>query len=438
MQSTEAITIFWFRRDLRIHDNVGLYNALHENDNVLPVFIFDKNILMSLPEHDSRVAFIYNHLTELKQEIEKHVSSLLTIFDTPENAFLNLIEEHNIKDVYTNHDYEPYAINRDLKIKNLLASKGIPFKTFKDQVIFEKEEVTKADGKPYTIFTPYMKKWKTNYEHSQINEYTNNTLFANFYKTPPFKPVTLNDLGFNESTIELPTKSIALRIIESYDKTRDFPAINGTTRLGAHLRHGTISIRKLVNTAQKHNEIFLNELIWREFYMMILWHFPNVKKEPFKPQYNNLELINNLEDFEKWQYGQTGYPLVDAGMKQLNKTGYMHNRLRMVTASFLTKHLLIDWRWGEAWFASKLLDYELASNNGGWQWAASSGCDAVPYFRIFNPTLQLKRFDKKHDFIKKWLPEYQSPDYPKPIVEHSFARQRAIGAYKKAFSDLSQ
>lgn len=422
-------TLFWLRRDLRLQDNAGLYHALKENEEVLPLFIFDTEILDKLEDKtDLRVTFIQQSLALMQKQLEEIGSSLLVLNGNPVEIFKNI----SPKAVYTNHDYEPYARNRDEQVKKILASKGVVFKTFKDQVIFEKEEVIKDDGKPYTIFTPYSKKWKSKLEEATFKSFDNEKYFSRFLKTEPLLLPSLPEIGFTESVFQFPERLVKKSIIEQYDKQRNFPAIAGTTKLSVHLRFGTVSIRKLAQVAIQKNETWLNELIWRDFYHMILWHFPQVATHAFKPAYDRIQWRNNEKEFAAWCEGKTGYPIVDAGMRELNATGFMHNRVRMITASFLTKHLLIDWRWGEAYFAKKLLDFDLAANNGGWQWAASSGCDAAPYFRVFNPQLQTEKFDPKFEYIKKWVPEFGTSAYPKPIVEHTLARERVLKVYKEA------
>lgn len=422
--------LFWFRRDLRLNDNAGLYYALRENKNVLPVFIFDTKILDQLDDKaDKRVEFIHNALNHLKTELEEAGSSLLILQGNPTELFKNI----NPKAVYTNHDYEPYARKRDDQVASILKKNDSVLKTFKDQVIFEKDEVTKDDGKPYTVFTPYSKKWKAALKPFYYKGYPTEKYFSSLKKIKPLAFPSLREIEFKETGAKFPERSIRQTIIENYDKTRDIPSVHGTTRLSVHLRFGTVSIRKLVQIALKKNAVWLNELIWREFYHMILWHFPHVENA-FKPQYDRIKWRNNEKEFQAWCEGKTGYPIVDAGMRELNETGFMHNRVRMITASFLTKHLLIDWRWGEAYFAKKLLDFDLAANNGGWQWAAGSGCDAAPYFRVFNPYLQTKRFDPELKYIKKWVPEYDSLHYPTPIVDHEFARKRVLKTYKEALN----
>ena len=430
----ESINIFWFRRDLRLKDNAGLYHALRESKPVIPIFIFDRNILDKLEnKHDKRVAFIHAALEEIQEALNEIGSALQVYYGTPEEVFDQLLSNYRIEKVFTNHDYEPYARERDQKIAALLFKKEIIFQTYKDQVIFEKAEVLKDDGKPYTVFTPYSRKWKTKLTSFYLKAYPAEKYFKFFYKQPAKKIPSLKSIGFNEVEKFFPSKSLKKDLLKHYADRRNFPATPGTSRLGIHLRFGTISIRQLAIYAQSLSETFLNELIWRDFYHMILWNFPQVgKSKAFKPEYDNIEWRRDAGEFEAWCNGQTGYPIVDAGMRELNKTGFMHNRVRMIVASFLTKHLLLDWRLGEAYFAEKLLDFDLAANNGGWQWAAGSGCDAAPYFRIFNPYLQTQKFDPKMEYIKKWVPEYREFNYPRPIVDHEFARKRCLEIYSKA------
>ena len=424
-------TIFWFRRDLRLQDNAGLFHALKENKDVVPIFIFDTTILDKLEDKDDRrVEFIHNSLTVMQQQLEELGSSMIVFHGDPIAIFKSL----KPKAVYTNHDYEPYARQRDEVIKNILVDKGSEFQTFKDQVIFEKDEVTKNDGKPYTIFTPYSRKWKSLITPAHLKSYPTESHFESFKKIKAVPLPSLADIGFESTGLPFPERVIRQSIVEKYDQQRNFPAIEGTTKLSVHLRFGTVSIRKLAQLAQKKNEIWLNELIWRDFYHMILWHFPEVETKSFKPAYDKIEWRNNEKEFDAWCEGKTGYPIVDAGMHELNVTGFMHNRVRMIVASFLTKHLLIDWRWGEAYFAKKLLDFDLAANNGGWQWAAGSGCDAAPYFRVFNPALQTEKFDPESEYIKKWVPEFGTEKYPKPIVDHKLARERVLKVYKEALT----
>lgn len=424
----------WFRRDLRLNDNAALYHALKSEYTVIPVFIFDKNILDDLEEKkDSRVEFIYNALEEIQSELKKLKSSLTVFYGTPENAFHSLLKNYIINTVFTNEDYEQYAIDRDDAIAKLLQKHKATLKLYKDQVIFSKDEIVKDDGQPYTVFTPYSKKWLATLNRFYLKSYPAENYFKNFFKQEEITLPSLESIGFKKTGSTFPSKKINENIIKHYKQTRDYPGEEGTSRMSVHLRFGTVSIRALASVAKKLSATYLNELIWREFYHMILWHFPHVRKEKsFRPEMDNIEWRNNEEEFKAWCDGKTGYPIVDAGMRQLNKTGFMHNRVRMITASFLSKHLLIDWRRGEAYFAKKLLDYDYAPNNGGWQWAASTGCDAMPYFRIFNPITQAKKFDKDLKYIRQWIPELDSFDYPQPIVEHTFARQRALDAYTKA------
>lgn len=443
------ITIFWHRRDLRIEDNAGLYRALKESGHpVLPLFIFDSNILNRLEDKsDARVQFIHDNIEHIHTQLKGLGSSIIVKHGNPIEIWNQLLNEYDIASVYTNRDYETYAIERDDEVQTLLEGNGISFHTFKDHVIFEKKEVTKDDGLPYTVFTPYSRKWKAKLEtrpDSYVDKngknhklsyyfkpYPNHEYFSNFHPSPSLAIPSLEEMGFQKSDLDIPSKTVAQKIIKLYDQQRNFPAINGTSRLGIHFRFGTISIREKALKASKLNQTFLNELIWRDFYAMILSNFPKVSKNAFRKKYEFIEWRNNEEDFKKWCDGQTGYPIVDAGMRELNQTGHMHNRVRMVVASFLTKHLLLDWRWGEAYFASKLLDFDLASNNGGWQWAAGCGTDAAPYFRVFNPYSQQKKFDKDFEYIKKWVPEYGTDAYVEPVVEHKFARERCLRVFKE-------
>lgn len=427
---TRDTSIFWFRRDLRLSDNAGLYHALKKESNVIPVFIFDTCILSKLEDKkDSRVDFIHRCLSELKAELEKLGSSLLVLQCDPVEIYTTLTP----KAVYCNHDYEPYAIRRDKSIEGHLQTRGIGFYSFKDQVVFEKDEVIKDDGAPYTVFTPYSKKWKSKLNEFYLKSYPTESYFSHLARLNPLSIPSLADIGFEKSNVTIPERIIHLKTIKNYHLTRDYPALQGTSRLSVHLRFGTVSIRKLAFIASKKNGTWLNELIWRDFYHMILWHFPKVEKS-FKPKYDNIEWRNDEKEFAAWCNGRTGYPIVDAGMRELNATGYMHNRVRMIVASFLTKHLLIDWRWGEAYFAKKLLDFDLAANNGGWQWAAGCGCDAAPYFRVFNPALQTEKFDPDLSYVKKWVPELETANYVSPIIDHSTARDRVLKAYKIAIS----
>ena len=427
------MTIFWFRRDLRLHDNVGLFHALKEKGEVKPIFIFDSSILERLPEDDARVNFIHDQLAKIHQELQSTGSGLSIYHGKPIDIYRKLIKEDKISSVYTNHDYEPYALKRDTEVQELLNSEGIEFKTFKDQVIFEKNEITKADGNPYVVYTPYSRKWLEAYSTPQ--EYNSQELLDGCIKQDNFPFLSLDDIGFTPTQTPVPNFIVNPILIQEYEATRNFPALDQTSKLGPHLRFGAVSVRQMVIQAKKEqNPTFLKELIWREFFMQILWHFPHTIDKAFKPQYDRILWRNNEEEFKKWCEGNTGFPLVDAGMRQLNQTGFMHNRVRMLVGSFLCKHLLIDWRWGEAYFAEKLHDYEMSSNVGNWQWVAGCGVDAAPYFRIFNPTSQIQKFDKKLEYVKKWVPEFQELTYPAPMVDHKFARERCLKTYKEALN----
>jgi deoxyribodipyrimidine photo-lyase len=448
----EKISIFWHRRDLRLNDNAGLYRALKESKYpVLSLFIFDAQILEQLEDKtDARVQFIHEQISLLHQELEVLGSSMIVHHGNPIEIWKKLLTTYHIGSVYTNKDYEPYALKRDDNITELLHTADIEFHSYKDQVIFEEKEVTKADGLPYTVFTPYSRKWKeklnsrvityidNNNKNHQLSyylkPYPNHLYHQNYFKTTPLPYPTLLDIGFSKSSIKIPNKTVTQKTIKEYDEKRNFPSLDATSKLGIHFRFGTISIREKTWKASLLNDTFLSELIWRDFYAMILSNFPKVANNAFREKYEFIEWRDHEDDFKKWCEGKTGYPLVDAGMRELNKTGHMHNRVRMLVASFLTKHLLIDWRWGEAYFANKLLDFDLASNNGGWQWAAGCGTDAAPYFRIFSPMSQHKKFDKDSIYIKKWVPEYDSLDYPQPMVDHKFARERCLRVFKEGLA----
>jgi deoxyribodipyrimidine photo-lyase len=434
----DTVNIIWFRRDLRLIDNAALYQALKTGIPVLPIFIFDTTILDQLEDkQDRRVSFIHAAILEMQEVLISLGSSLEVYHGTPLETFKKLSKKYQIESVFTNHDYEPYAQERDDSIASFLRTKNIDFKTFKDQVIFEKTEVVKDDGKPYTIFTPYSRKWKSKLTDQDLRSFPVEKYQTHYFKQSPHAIPSLASMGFEADDLPFPSKELSSEIIKKYSEHRNFPALeNGTSKLGVHLRFGTISIRTLARKAMPLNETFLNELIWRDFYHMILWNFPQVGKDKsFKQAYDLIPWRNNETEFQAWCDGKTGYPIVDAGMRELNATGFMHNRVRMIVASFLCKHLLIDWRWGEAYFAQKLLDFDLAANNGGWQWASSSGCDAAPYFRVFNPSLQTEKFDKDLKYIKKWVPEFQEFSYPAPIVVHEFARKRVLDVYAKALKD---
>lgn len=433
----DSINIFWFRRDLRIADNAALFYALKADKPVLPLFIFDKSILDKLEDKDdARLTFLHQEVEKLKTECINNHSDIHVAYGLPLQIWQNLIDTYTITAVFTNHDYEPYAIQRDSELAKLFAQNNIAFNTFKDQTIFEKDEVTKDDGKPYVVFTPYKRKWLEKLNAYYLKPYPSEKLLANLYHTKTNAIPSLQTMGFVKSTLAFPDKIFA-PILKNYATHRDFPAKDATSRISLHLRFGTLSIRQLVNATKNVSEVWLSELIWRDFYFAILWHFPHSATQSFRPEYDKIKWRNNLQEFEAWCAGKTGYPMVDAGMRELNHTGFMHNRVRMVVASFLSKHLLIDWRWGERYFARKLLDFELSSNVGGWQWAAGSGVDAAPYFRIFNPAEQIKKFDKDLQYVKKWIPEFNDVfKYPKPIVNHKEARERCLRVYKEGLSDF--
>ncbi len=439
------ISIFWHRRDLRFSDNAGLYHALKGAHPVLPLFIFDKDILDDLEDKkDARVNFIFDEVHKLHQAQTARGSSMIVRYGKPIEVWKQISKEFDIAAVYTNRDYEPYAKSRDKEVQQLLEKEQIHFHDYKDHVVFDRDEVLKDDGNPYTVFTPYSRKWKAKLDTHMVKggkgestsyyfqSYPNEKYFDNWLPIAPLPMLSLKEMGFDPSDIEIPPTEVPRKIIKSYDETRNFPAIDGTSRLGIHFRFGTISIREKARKAQGLNETYLNELIWRDFYSTILDHFPHVVGNAFRAKYDAIPWRDEPEEFQKWCAGKTGYPIVDAGMRELNATGYMHNRVRMITASFLTKHLLIDWRWGETYFAQKLLDFDLASNNGGWQWASGSGTDAAPYFRIFNPESQQKKFDKDYKYIKQWVPEFGTDEYVEPMVEHKFARERCLATYKEA------
>ncbi len=422
---------FWFRRDLRLDDNTALFHALDENESVQCLFIFDHNILDELPKDDPRVTFIHSELEKMHNELQKHGSSLRIEMGKPIDVWKKLIDEESISSIHTNKDYEPYARKRDGEVRDLAENNNIIFKRYKDQVIFEENDVLKADGDPYVVYTPFKNTWRDQFVPNEHKPHSIDGLTDHFATSEHSFP-SLEDLGMEKSSIEV--KPFTLEHLDEYDEMRDLPAQDKTSYLSPHLRFGTIGIRSLVQKV-KDNETFLNELIWREFFMQILYHFPKVVNNNFRSKYDAVPWRNNEDEFEKWCKGETGYPMVDAGMRQLNETGYMHNRVRMVVASFLTKHLLIDWQWGEAYFAKKLLDYDLSANNGNWQWAAGTGCDASPYFRVFNPTSQLEKFDKKGEYVRTWIKDLDELTYPKPMVEHKMARERAISTYKEALAD---
>lgn len=450
----QPIAVFWFRRDLRLADNAGLYHALKGPLPVLPLFIFDQDILEDLADKkDARVTFIHQTISQLKAQLESMGSSLVVRYGKPASIWQQLLAEYTIQAVYTNRDYEPYALQRDESVRALLHAQGIPLHTFKDHIIFEKNEVLKDNGEPYIVFTPYSKRWMAQLQTRwasieqgdgtkekvsfYLAPYPTARYFSNFHQSGVLPAPTLESMGFEMSNMAISPSTVTRGLIKNYEQTRNFPGIEGTSRLGIHFRFGTISIREKAQLAQPLSATYLNELIWRDFYSQILAHFPRVVTGAFRQEYERVAWREAPEDFQRWCEGQTGYPIVDAGMRELNQTGFMHNRVRMIVASFLSKHLLLDWRLGEAYFAQKLLDFDLASNSGGWQWAAGCGTDAAPYFRIFSPAEQTKKFDANQQYIRKWVPEFGSPAYPPPMVDHAFARQRCLDAYKKALKDAS-
>ncbi|MDD4597667.1 MAG: deoxyribodipyrimidine photo-lyase [Lentimicrobiaceae bacterium] len=428
----DTVNIFWFRRDLRLNDNHGLYKALSSGRAVLPLFIFDTAILDGLPATDRRVNFIYESIQQINALLKLKARGLLVYYGNPEVVFKSLFSKYTVEAIYTNTDYEPYALQRDEQIKQIAFVHKAEFYSFKDHVIFEKDEVIKHDATPYKVFTPYSRSWKSRLSIESIPYWPSEKLLENFITDLPENIPTLTEMHFEPVNFHYPKIEIDTNLLTNYEKTRNFPAADATTHLGMHLRFGTLSIREAVKAGAEYSETWLNELIWREFFMHILFHYPRVIHQSFKPVYDRIAWRNNETEFELWKLGKTGYPLVDAGMRELVQTGFMHNRVRMVTASFLTKHLLIDWRWGESWFALHLLDYELASNNGNWQWAAGTGCDAAPYFRIFNPLEQAAKFDSEEKYVKRWVPEIHTIDYPASMVEHKMARERCLNTYKQA------
>ena len=428
------INIFWFRRDLRLDDNSALNHALAEGIPVMALFIFDTVIIDELQADDPRISFIYETLSGINNQLLKSGSSLLILKGDPEILWRKLIKTYDLNAVYINKDYEPYSTSRDLKVESILRQKSVTMYRFKDQVIFEEKEILKSDNNPYTLFTPYKNRWMQKFQVTWKQEqYSIGTTEQNYFKKILAFP-SREELGLKKSLQRV--RPFDLSVIRSYDRFRDIPSVDKTSYLGPHLRFGTVSIRKIADRAIRENIVFLSELIWREFFMQILFNFPHVVTGNFRSKYDNVPWRNNESDFEKWSTGQTGFPIVDAGMRQLNETGYLHNRVRMITAGFLCKHLLIDWRRGEAFFAMKLLDYELSSNNGNWQWAAGTGCDAAQYFRVFNPITQQLKFDPDKEYVRKWVENIDNSDYPQPIIDLDFARKRVIEAYKSGLGSV--
>lgn len=435
------ISICWMRRDLRWHDHASLSAAFEEGLPVLPFFIFDKGILDELEDRaDSRVHFIHHQLARMQSQVEAHGKGIWIEHEEVDKAWDRLLERlqtkgFQVKSVHVNRDYEPYATDRDRRVRERLESKGIRWNDHQDHVLFEPHEVLKADGTPYTVFTPFSKRWLASNPEARLAPYPSARHLPQLLGIQDAPFPSLDSMGFESvPTDRFPPVQLEPERLNAYAERRDLPALPGTTRLSVHLRFGTVSIREAMKAGFQHSQKWLMELIWREFYQSILHHFPHSVDRAFKPQYDAVEWEPAGPAFEAWKVGKTGYPLVDAGMRELLATGFMHNRVRMVVASFLCKHLLLDWKLGERWFAQKLLDFELASNVGGWQWAAGTGCDAAPYFRVFNPTSQQEKFDPNFEYIRKWVPEFGTPNYPGPIVEHRFARARAIDRYKRALN----
>lgn len=434
--STPGIHVFWFRRDLRPNDNHGLYRALTSGAPVLPLFIFDIDILGRLEDRDDRrVSFIHERVAWLHGAIAAKGGNMQVMHGSPEEVFRRLIATHRITAVYTNHDHEPYARRRDEAVAGLLAARGIAFHSFKDQVIFERDEVVKDDGTPYTVFTPYGRKWRSALARAGVPHHPSEEHLDRWAAAAPLPMPAIEDIGFVRADHQVAGIPPSPGRLQRYAAERDLPAKDGSTGIGVHLRFGTVSVREMVRLAMRYSDGWLNELIWREFFMQVLWHFPHVEHGAFRPAYDRIAWRNDPAHFAAWCEGRTGYPLVDAGMRQLRATGHMHNRVRMVAASFLTKHLLVDRRLGEAWFARWLMDFDLAANNGNWQWAAGTGCDAAPYFRIFDPTAQLRRFDSALDYVKRWAPEHAAGQGPRPIVDHATARKRALDTYRSALGE---
>ncbi|MBD1397670.1 deoxyribodipyrimidine photo-lyase [Pontibacter sp. JH31] len=433
------LSIFWFRRDLRLDDNAGLYEALRSDHPVLPVFIFDKLILDKLDDkQDARVTFIHETVIELRKELEAKGGTLLVRYGEPLEVLRELIKAHEMAAVYTNHDYEPYARERDNQVQELLQTEGIAFHTYKDQVIFERDEIMTGSGTPYKVYTPYKNTWLKKFKEDMVKPYPSLRHLDKLANIKAEAIPTLEEMGFRKSNLQVPKPLLSKQVLENYAAKRDLPALDATSHVSPYLRFGLISVRSLVAKALQHSDTWLQELIWREFFMQLLYHFPESATESFAPKFRHISWRNDEVDFQKWCEGKTGFPLVDAGMRQLNATGFMHNRVRMVVASFLVKDLLIDWRWGEAYFAEKLLDYEQSSNVGNWQWAAGTGADAQPYFRVFNPSSQSEKFDRDKAYMRRWVPELDTPAYPEPMVDHAMARDRAVSAFKKAIAEMPQ
>jgi deoxyribodipyrimidine photo-lyase len=437
--------LFWFRRDLRLDDNTAL-NELLENIKfdpknspqvVLPIFIFDTQILNQLKNPlDRRVQFILKTIQELKVQLQAQGTDLRVYHGNPVELIPQITQEFKIQSIYCNEDYDPYSRQRDSVVSDYCKKNGIQFLCFKDHVIFAKSEILNLKGLPYSIYTPYKKAWlekfKTHFLTLKKSKLSEVQIASAFIKTAPIPlPPSLPKEYFEIGDFKFPEINVPKKTIENYHLTRDIPSLlDGTSHLGIHLRFGTISVRKLIEKSGFLNEVFLSELIWREFFMQILWHYPQVVKKSFRPEYENIKWRQSKEDFERWSQGQTGFPMIDAGIRELLATGHMHNRVRMLVASFFSKNLLHHWYQGERFFAEHLLDYELAANNGNWQWAAGCGCDAAPYFRIFNPETQRTKFDPQDLYISKWVPEWKTLRYPNPMIDLKQSHHRALEVYK--------
>jgi|SRR6476661_159510 len=434
------ICLFWHRRDLRIHDNAGLAAALDSGLPVLPLFIYDSDILTQLPDKaDARLTFIYDQVERLATETETAGGTFLARYGRPAEVLAQLADELDIAAVHTNEDYEPYARQRDGEVGEMLAQRGIAFYLYKDQVVFAKDDIMTKSGTVPKVFGAYHKAYLERLTDELLLPYGSQDAFRaenlhRLTKAQAGTRPTLEELGFERReqyspTVELPAEDV----VRNYHRTRDTPALtNGTTRLSVQLRFGTVSVRQAMRQARALNPKLLAEIIWRDFFMMLLWHFPGTATEAYDPKMRAIPYRNNEDEFRAWCEGHTGYPLVDAGMRELNATGYLPNRVRMTVAGFLVKHLFIDWRWGERYFADKLLDYELAINVGNWQWMAGTGAVAAPWFRVYSPQNQLEQVDPELKYVKSWVPELGTAGYPAPIVEHKFARDRAVEAIRAA------